>query len=185
MKTLTAVFLLLLGGTAISGEIKVSVSSEKIDIKETITVKIHANFESDSIHWPTFEDFVMVEDPGTGVSSTNNNGHKTYSITRTYHLRAKRPGTIKLPTTTFYVDGKKMTSEVKSIRVSGNPLSQSDLDELEVLRLQAAEDDSEQKGLTRVVFNGEVGYIEKHDGNKWIYQKRLNEAELKAIQQLK
>jgi hypothetical protein len=181
----TSILTLLLGLTVQAGEIKVIVSDNSADIKETIIVTIRADFESDSIQWPAFENFVMVKDPGTGVSSTNSNGVKTYSVSKTYFLRAKKPGTLSVPQAIFYLDGKKMKSEEKTVEITGSPLSKADLQELEIMRIRAAKDDNEQKGTRRLVFKDGVGYMENHDGVRWIYDRKLTEAELKALQQFR
>jgi len=183
-------FFLLIGVLGFGQEVKLLTDKDIYKFDEIIEVKIEINIEVDSVEiidYPNFINFInfkMIEIPKKYNSfSSMLNENSSFVYKRTYMLRPKKIGKLKLESPSFYSNGKKIESIEKYIEITDGELNEEELHKFKFNSF--IQDNIKPSGTFLLFFNDEYGYIKRVEGKRTVFYRKLTKEELEILKKIK
>ncbi len=100
-------------------EFKANVSKNKLGVNQRLKIEFSMNKNgADNFKAPNFQNFKVIAGPSSSVSQSWVNGKTSYSQTYTFIIEPKAVGTFTIPAATIEYDGKTVTTNTVSVRVT-------------------------------------------------------------------
>lgn len=169
--------------TLFAQEVKLSTDKGEYKFDEIIKLIIEINAKPDSMELPEFKGLKIISGPNKSSSFSFVNGEQSVLEVITLSLSPTESGKISIESPIYFVDGAKVEGQSLKITVDASKLNAQDLEEK--LYVEFIEDAIKPQGTTRVVCNGDKGYIEIFDDLGWVFHRRLTPEEIEKINSLK
>ena len=163
--------------------VSIEIDKEEYSLAEYIYVRFKTNFVDDSIKYPDFKGFKIINGPNLSIS-TNMRGNeikKTKSVF--YVLKPYNSGEYVIESPIFFINGKEI-KDWKKITVLNTFRTKKE--ESEVKFKIFAESAAKPNGTYRYVIGDEFGYIEIFENSCcWEFYRKLTNKEFKLIKTIK
>jgi len=179
---LILIFQLLISYIDQAQEVLIETTKKEYKLNEKIEVTFKIEFEEDSVKFPKFNNFKIINTPSTTTSSTFINEQKSYDKTWTFILRANKSGQLNIKSPIFYNKGKKIIGKKIKLKILKSKLTA--LEQKEIKFKFFVEDNLKPNGTYRYIINKEFGYIEIFKNLEWQFYRKLTEKESKLIRQV-
>ncbi len=172
--------LILLVTTIFYGqEVILKTAKKQYKIDETITLVFEVNAKVDSETTLTGTNFTLVDGPKKRLATTTKDGETSTTFTSTYNIKANSPGTVEIISPTFHFNNQEKSAGNFAFKISDHKLTESELDEINFNKFK--ENSAKEKGSVRFVLSGNFGFIEKFNGSKWEFKRRLTKEEVEDL----
>ncbi len=148
-------------------------------VGEDIEVYYMIDFVSDSITHEFFEGLEILEGPLKTTNYSVKNGVATSSQKLFWRLRALNSGVFKISSPTFFSDSLSFEGEEVVIEVAGEEIIEADKNEVDYLNF--IKSSVKPIETQRVIFKNGMAYLERYNGEEWIFIRRLSKKEIKKL----
>ena len=177
MNRILQILITIAVSTTVYGQ-NVSVKTEKTEykIEETITLVYEVKAKVDSVSKLTVGNFKIINGPRTSQSVSTINGQTTLTYNLTYEIKANASGTIEIISPTFYSDNQESIAEKLNLTISGNKLSDKEIEELNFNEFK--DNSFKPNGTLRYVLSETFGFVEEFNDFQWTFKRKLTKREI-------